>query len=152
MNSCQRSIVNNKKRIKGYTALGSGVGEFNDRVWSIYALNENQVYIGGNFRSAGGNTNIEDITMWNGKNFTALGSGVNNTVYAIYALDSEHVYIGGSFTSAGGNTTIKYITMWNGNTFTKLGDGNGVTNAVYAIYALDENHIYIGGTFQYITM
>ena len=113
MNSCQRSIVNNKKRIKGYTALGSGVGEFNDRVWSIYALNENQVYIGGGFDNAGSNNNADNIAMWNGTSYTALGTGLNDGVYAIYALDENHVYIGGDFTTAGG-ITVNKIAMWNG--------------------------------------
>ena len=112
MNSCQRSIVNNKKRIKGYTALGSGV---NQRVYTIYALDENHVYIGGDFENAGSNNNADYIAMWNGTSYTALGTGLNGGVYAIYALDENHIYIGGDFTQVkSGGITVNKIAMWNG--------------------------------------
>ena len=149
MNSCQQSIVN-KKKIGGYTSLGSGTS---GSIFAVYAVDEEHVYIGGGFLNAGGVTGANYITMWNGKTntFTKLGNGTgpNTSVRAIYALDAEHVYIGGSFASVDGNVNIKYITMWNGttNTFTKLGNGTGLNTNVRAIYALDAEHVYIGGTF-----
>jgi hypothetical protein len=104
--------VNNNKRIKGYTALGSGV---NDEVRAIYALDENHVYIGGNFSSAGGNTNIQNLTMWNEATFVALiGIDKSNNLdypylYTIHGFDENHVYVGGDFRRPSNN-----ITMWNG--------------------------------------
>ena len=170
MNSCQRSIVNYKKKIGGYTALGSGVyTPINVGVTSIYALDEEHVYIGGTFTTANDIT-ANQITMWNGKTntFNALGGALQKTdngtctIYAIYALDAEHVYIGGNFVTIGG-ITYNRIAMWNGNDFTALGTspnvGVGTINndRVSVIHALDAEHIYIGGTFNntfgyYITM
>jgi hypothetical protein len=146
------------------TPLLSGVLDQNSsplpRVYSIYALDLEHVYIGGNFTKVNG-SNGSRITMWNGitNSFTQFASAPGGAVNAIYALDLSHVYIGGSFSTAGGNTNNKNITMWNGTTFTPL--LTGVSHQVNAIYALDLSHVYIGGNFtsannntniKYITM
>src|SRR5262249_37673518 len=44
------------------------------------------------------------IAKWNGTNWEALGSGMNNWVYALAASGSD-LYAGGQFTTAGGKVS-----------------------------------------------
>ena len=131
-----------------YNALGTIAlsGEVN----AIYALDLEHVFIGGNFRNAGGITGANFIIMWNGvaNTYTKLGNiPLSSKVNAIYALDLEHVFIGGNFENVGGDSTSDYITRWNGvtNIYTKLNVVLGTY--VFAIYALDLEHVFIGGNF-----
>ena len=65
------------------------------------------VYIGGDFTVVG-NVAANYIAKWDGKSWSALGSGVSGedpnrdpTVYAIAVIGTD-VYAGGRFTQAGG--------------------------------------------------
>jgi hypothetical protein len=162
MNSLQRQVIQNNKKITGYSALGNGLSNF---VHAIHALDLEHIFIGGYFTNAGGITNNNYITMWNGvtNNYTKLSNVVlNGRVNAIYALDLEHVFIGGEFINVAGVPTSDYITMWNGvtNNYTALSNV-ALNGRVKAIHALDLEHVFIGGEFtnagnitnnNYITM
>ena len=116
---------------------------------AIYALNENQVYIGGDFTKAGSNQYTQKIAMWDGTRYTALGTGLSNTVHTIYALNENQVYIGGGFDNAGSNNNADNIAMWNKLSYIALGPSHlYLTSKVEAIHALDEKHVYIGGDFE----
>jgi trimeric autotransporter adhesin len=137
----------------GWSYLGSGV---QGQVYAIYALNANNVYIGGSFNDAGGVTGVNHIARWDGTNWNTMGGGMSVTssyprVLAIYALDTSNVYVGGYFTSAGGVTGTSYIARWDGTKWNAMGSGIGPVNintAVYAIYAQNANNVYAGGYFN----
>ena len=61
------------------------------------------MYAGGVFTEAGGSP-ANYIAKWNGRSWSALGSGVNNTVYAL-AVSGSGLYAGGRFTAAGGKVS-----------------------------------------------
>jgi hypothetical protein len=99
------------------------------------------VYAAGWFNTAGG-APVNRIARWNGSNWSALGSGVNNAPRAI-AVSGTDVYVGGDFLYAGG-APANYIAKWNGSNWSAL--GSGVNNAPRAI-AVSGTDMYVGGDF-----
>ena len=94
-------------RTSAWNALGGGL---NQCVYAI-AVEGPNVYVGGIFTDAGGNTNADHIARWDGASWNALGSGLNGDVSAI-AVEGPNVYVGGAFTDAGGNANADRIARW----------------------------------------
>ncbi|NWG29626.1 MAG: hypothetical protein HXY48_14005 [Ignavibacteriaceae bacterium] len=115
--------------------------------WTVNAIavSGSDVYVGGDFLDANGNSNADHIVKYNQKTNTyeALGLGLNGSVYAI-AVSGNDVYVGGNFTDAGGNSSADYIARWDGNNWNAL--GVGLNDNVYAI-AIQGNNVYVGGGF-----
>jgi hypothetical protein len=137
---------------KGMTwiAMGTGIQGFygNSGVYAMSAINNSNVYIGGYFTSAGSVSNTRRIAKWNGTNWQAMGTGMDDAVFAISAVDNSNVYVGGYFTSAGGVAITSRIAKWNGTDWQSL--SSGVNGAVLAISARDNSNVYVGGQFNNI--
>ncbi len=101
-------------------ALGSGV---NGTVNAL-SMNGSELYIGGDFTALCGNTNCNNanvaanrIAKWNGSQWSALGSGVNNYALAV-AWSGSYLLAGGNFTAAcgnaicTGNTPVNYFAKY----------------------------------------
>ena len=88
----------------------------NDTVYGI-AVNGTNVYVTGVFTSAGSwpLTTAAGVACWNGKAWSALGSGLNTNGYAI-AVQRTNVYVGGPFTTAGLKPS-SHFGIWNGGWF-----------------------------------
>ena len=76
----------------------------NNSTLSALAVSGGTLYAGGSFTAAGGNA-ANYIAQWNGTNWSAIGSGMNNSVSAL-AVCGGTLYAGGGFTAAGGNAAI----------------------------------------------
>ncbi len=100
------------------------------------------LYVGGDFASAGGVANTSYLAKWNGNTWSAVGNGVNSSVYAI-AVSGTDVYVGGYLTSAGA-VAANYIARWNGSVWSAL--GTGTNDAVRAI-TISGTDVYVGGDF-----
>src|SRR5207245_150179 len=110
------------------------------------AVSGSDLYAGGAFTTAGG-TAANYVAKWNGSNWTALGSGLNDGVYAL-AVSGSGVYAGGAFTAAGGSAADS-IAKWNGSSWSALGSGMGggiFAPSVHAL-ALSGPDLYAGGQF-----
>jgi len=134
-----------------WSALGSGLGPSGIDIYSIAIDSVDNVYVGGQFTSAGG-ISVNNIAKWNSNTnvWSALTSGINFYVISI-AIDSvDNVYVGGQFTTAGG-VSANNIAKWNPNTSTwsALGTGtNTGANINVKTVAIDSvNNVYIGGSF-----
>jgi hypothetical protein len=113
------------------------------------AICGNDLYVGGDFTDADGNSNADYIARWNGTNRNALGtSPLNGPVYAIAINGTTDVYVGGAFTDAGGVSGANRIARWNStnNTWNLVGAVNALNNTVRAI-AISGNDVYVGGDF-----
>lgn len=90
------------------------------------------LYAGGDFTSAGG-VAANRIAKWNGSEWSALGSGMNDAVHALAVFDDGSgpaLYAGGVFSSAGGVAASR-IAKWNGTSWSAL--GSGTNDAVRAL-------------------
>jgi hypothetical protein len=106
------------------------------------AFNGTNPYVGGSFTNAGGVT-ANRIALWDGRQWTALGSGVSAPVFAI-AFQGTNVFVGGGFSSAGGVPNTSYIARWDGQNWHALGAGmNGTVRAL----AVSGTNLYAGGSF-----
>ncbi|CAH0998702.1 hypothetical protein LEM8419_00048 [Neolewinella maritima] len=130
------------------TDSGTGVPGTNNEVRSIAFDEENTVYIGGNFASAGDRP-ANRIATFDGSNWGSLGSGTSGFVQAI-AVTGSSVYIGGNFATAG-EQTVNRIARWDRTTDQWQAIGQGVSDNVNALVH-DGTHLYAGGNFETATL
>jgi trimeric autotransporter adhesin len=126
--------------------VGTGV---NSNILAMAVIGTN-LYAGGYFTIAGGYA-ANQIAMWNGINWTNLGSGVvgNGTVLSLAAIGTN-LFAGGSFTNMGG-VTANGVAEWNGINWTNLGSGvgwPGLGGAEVAAFDPIGSDLYVGGVFQ----
>ncbi|MBX7203788.1 MAG: T9SS type A sorting domain-containing protein [Bacteroidia bacterium] len=123
---------------------GSVVG-----VTSAAKIGDN-IYVGGHFINAAGDTNMDKIARWNITTGTwhALGGGLNGYVMDIVQMGTD-IIVAGSFTNAGGDPNADYIAKWNGTSWSALGSQVVSTNSftVVSALAVHNNELYIGGNF-----
>jgi hypothetical protein len=73
------------------------------------------VYIGGDFTNAGGNSAADYLVRWDGVQWTALVSGtagVFGQVFALAVPSSDDVYAGGNFLNTGNNPFADRIARY----------------------------------------
>jgi len=107
------------------------------------AVSGASVYIGGLFSQIG-NVTVNNVAVWNGSAWSAMGSGTDGTVNAI-AISGSNVYVAGQFTNAGGSA-VHGVGVWNGSAWSGIGGGvQGIPNAL----AVHGNDLYVaGGIYQ----
>jgi trimeric autotransporter adhesin len=146
---------------QAWEPVGSGNGNgFNDYVRTIEVYGSD-IYVGGMFTeaNAGDPVSANRIALWNGSEWSALGSGDGNgvgtaggagTVMAIELIGSD-LYAGGFFEAAnlGDDVPANNIARWDGSEWFALGtaSANGVNNGVRALASIG-NDLYVGGTFS----
>lgn len=159
-----------------WSALGSnggnGISTSSLDIVTAIAINGNDIFIGGIFRSVnGGGTTItaQSLARWDGNKWNAVGTGligransiINNYTRAGFGIGTpfgmvtsisvrgSDIYVGGGFTSIGG-VAANNFAKWNGSEWSAVGAGsnNGVNGLVNASTFI-ANDIYIGGEFNY---
>jgi hypothetical protein len=137
-----------------WSTLGTGSSNGVDGYVNALAVVGNEVFVGGDFTSAGG-VSANNVARFNTQTNTwsSLGTGssngVNDYVYALAVVGNE-VVVGGEFTSAGGvsaNGVARFNTQT--NTWSSLGTGssNGVSGVGVAALAVVGNEVFVGGGF-----
>ncbi len=126
-------------------ALGSGL---NSHVYEMVPYgndgsHDNDIYAGGDFTDAGGDTDADYLARWDGIKWQSVAPGLNGSVYAI-AFGINRVYVGGNFTNAGGNPDADYIAYWDGTQWNGL--GNTLQAPVHTI-VIQGDLLYAGGSF-----
>lgn len=109
--------------------------------------NGDSLFVGGSFTRAD-TIAVQNIALWTGGAWHALGAGTNLPVRAL-ALRKGQLYVGGQFTQAGG-VAANHIASWKKNTgWTALGTGvNAPVNAiVFQGNAGSGQSVYVGGEF-----
>jgi trimeric autotransporter adhesin len=107
------------------------------------AFSGTNLYVGGDFTNAGGVT-VNRIAMWDGHQWTALGSGVSGPVWAI-AVQGTNVFVGGGFSSAGDVANTRCIARWDGQNWHAL--GAGMADGAVRALAVCGTNLYAGGSF-----
>ena len=83
-----------------WVAIGDGIRGANGKVIDMVTDGAGNVYVAGNF-TAIGDVAANYIAKWDGKAWSALGSGMDDQV-ATLALSGSDLCAGGIFTTAGG--------------------------------------------------
>jgi hypothetical protein len=109
------------------------------------AVSGTNIYVGGDFTTAGGNT-ANRIAVYNTSNNTwsALGTGLSSSVNTI-AISGTNIYVGGAFGTAGGISATA-IAVYNTSNSSWSALGSGLSAVVRTIAVLGTN-IYVGGDF-----
>ena len=141
-----------------WSALGTGVygtPTAQSPVPTVYsiAINGNNVYVGGNFTTAGGVVNVNNIAIWNTGSLLwyKIGTGVAGTTDPVVnsiAISEQQLYVGGRFNTAGA-VSVNNIAMVAQNTYWyALGTGIiGIGQVEVNSIAISGNNIYVGGIF-----
>ncbi len=117
-----------------------------DNVYSIHASDSGDIYVGGDFREAGG-VPVNGLAKWNGAEWLALGSGVGScdVLYDIIEYKDE-IYVGGSFREID-NVQANGIAVLNGAEWGNLEGGvSGSIGSVRALTVLKDD-VYVAGDF-----
>ena len=133
-----------------WSALGGGLGPGYVASLAVYDDgNGPQLYAGGSFQTAGGMP-ASRIARWDGRNWSALGSGVNGLVRALAVVHESGgaaLYVGGEFTTAGG-ITVNKVARWSSNGWSSM--SGGLDSNVAALAEYDDGNgpaLFAGGYF-----
>ncbi len=78
-------------------------------VQALAVASNGDVYVGGRFSVSVGSRDASNLIRWNGRNWSALGTGLNDDVNAL-ALGGQQLYAGGRFTAVGDSSkAVKYF-------------------------------------------
>lgn len=127
-----------------------------DNRWSTVStitIVGSDIYVGGDFVSADGDTNVQYVARLNSTNnlWEPVGNGLNGPVYALASIGNR-LFAGGAFTNAGGNSNANLVAELVGGVWTNLGSGlsgtssSGEAAAVYALAPCDTD-LFVGGDF-----
>jgi hypothetical protein len=146
-----------------WSALGSdGAGDGAIRqhdgelTWvNAVAVVGTQVYVGGMFRDVARIHGTDNIAMWNGSNWSAVGTpatgdgAIQDEVNALAVLATD-LYVAGSFGDVAGIPEADGIARWDGTAWSAVGPvgpGTGaITDAVLAL-AVSGTDLIAGGRF-----
>lgn len=132
-----------------WSALGTGLGGPAVGYTVVVAPN-GDVYVGGNFTSAGGVTCV-NIARWDGFQWRRVGQfgGLNGTVQDIaISPDGAFLYVGGDFTTEnGGGKALQFITTYDIAQGQFLLMAAGLNGNVRGVKLSKTNNLYICGFF-----
>lgn len=124
-----------------WSELGGGVSHASAtaRVAALARLANGDLLVGGTFTHAGG-TPANNVAVWNGTQWSALGSGLGAGVNAVAQRGNGNIVVGG-----GWNWPQSCIAEWDGTSWLPVGTGtNGTVNA---ILAMPNGDLVVGGSF-----
>lgn len=125
-----------------WVPLGLGVDD--GQVLALATGLDGKIYVGGSFTSValGSVPDTVSIASWDGQNWAALDTGLDNTVFSLaVSSPSGLLYAGGVFTVG----STQFVGAWNGASWQALGDG---TNSnVFSLDVGPDGEVYAGGTF-----
>jgi hypothetical protein len=124
--------------------LGNGL---NSRTWDL-AVSGGNLYAGGAFTLAGGNT-ANRVARWDGSSWWPMDSGMDGIVLGL-AASADAVYAIGNFTTAGG-APANHVAWWDiqDETWSGMGSGLGTPGANLPVVDISVigGEVYVGGAF-----
>jgi hypothetical protein len=115
-----------------WSSIGGGIrNDRGDAYVSALAVDGDRLFVGGFFQFAG-SAPANNVACWNGSEWSALGSGVNDDYVRSLAVIDHNLYVGGSFSRAGG-VSASNVARWDGTKWSAL--GSGTSHSVHALAA-----------------
>lgn len=128
-----------------WEAFNGGGGGCNGTINSV-ATSGDTVVVGGSFTLMG-NAAANNIALWDGKSWHALGKGVNGRLASV-AFDSKGgLFVGGNFDSAG-DVRSSCVAHWDGKTWSSLNDST--KGRIESVVPTPGGALYVGGSFSFI--
>ncbi|HVM97275.1 MAG TPA: hypothetical protein VMT89_12855, partial [Candidatus Acidoferrales bacterium] len=118
-----------------WSTLGSGLFDtlHDSTVASAMAVIGTDLYVGGFFNTAGGNS-AQYIAKWDGSTWSAVGGGLPD-MPSSFAVIGSNLYAAGRF---------HYIEVWDGTSWSSFSSFDGDVNTL----ATDGTNLYAGGQFS----
>lgn len=128
-----------------WSAMGTG-NDVRD-TYALAVLPGGTLVIGGTFLFVNQNFAVlaNHVARWDGANWQAMGTGMNDHVFAFAVLPGGDLIAGGYFTNAGGNPA-NYIARWSGASWSPL--GLGTDGFVFALSLLPSGDLVVAGNFN----
>ncbi len=136
-----------------WSAIGGGVQPLADGVVVSALIDDDNVYVAGEFVQAGPPpADDSGIALWNGTGWSNLGGGFPRSgdyARVMGLLSNGNLVVGGSFLQAGsGVADDTNIAIWDGSAWSPLAGGVGTSgNQVYSLVVGNDDSIYAGGNF-----
>lgn len=134
-----------------WSAVGSGLDGISPTsakaVNGLLAASSTELYVGGQFLTAGGVPDTSKVAKLTSSTWSRLGEGFTSGLVATFAKSGTDIYAGGNFTTTGA-TTVNGIAKWNGTAWSALGSGVSGGGAVVEALAVDASgNLWAGGNF-----
>ncbi len=135
-------------------SLGSGIGRrlsgAQSRVGAITLGPGGQIYAAGVRFDTAGSVGVNDIAVWDGSEWRALGDGLYYGAQALATVGDE-IWAGGEFTRAGTVKTVG-LARWGSGAWSQIdggirGSGHGF---IFSTVSGPSGEVYIGGTFNLV--
>lgn len=121
---------------------GAGTAGTNGSVAALIELLNGHIVVGGTFSQVG-STPAQNIAIWNGTTWAALGAGVSGPVRSLALRRDGTLVVGGSFAMAG-TLSANNVAAWSGGAWSAL--GTGVDSEVSDLVVLPNDDIVAAGT------
>ena len=141
-----------------WSPLGSGCSSSVNALAVFNDGSGDELYVGGDFSSAGGVADTSRIARWTGSVWESLGNvgGSSPAIRAMAVHDDGNgaaLYVGGVFSQVGGNTpaflSTQGIARWNGSSWAALGSGiTGTVNSLTSVDFGSGSELCVGGNFE----
>jgi trimeric autotransporter adhesin len=119
----------------------------NSAVNAMTVLPNDHIAAGGSFGAVGGIA-ASRIAIWNGSQWSALGSGLNADVHSLLALPNGNLIAGGDFSAAGaGSLALGKIARWDGTTWSPIASGFSGPGTIRTLAVLPGGDLLAGGDF-----
>ncbi len=129
-----------------WSVVGGGVDIGVD---TIMIDDQDRVYIGGPFRTVGGQP-ASRVAMWDGGLWVPFGPGLNDNVRALALASDGTLFAGGDFMFSLPTEPLNHLAAWDGTAWQPV--GTGVNERVAALAFDDQNaRLYVGGQFTATT-
>ncbi|MDO7850391.1 hypothetical protein [Hymenobacter convexus] len=123
-------------------------------VWALVADRRGGVYVGGNFRAAGG-LPTPSVARWTGTAWEAVGAGLpDSRITALAIAPNGDLYAAGEISLRKGYSE-ELVMRWDGRTWSRVGGfGNGnehcenTNSGVFALVVAPNGELYAGGVFM----
>jgi hypothetical protein len=130
-----------------WSPLGTGIDTTPyGQVDCLLAGPNTNLYVGGTFSYAGGDTAAKNIARWDGSSWHPLGYGLYGGVNALIFGNNGLLYAGGDFSNVRYGVPARFIAQWNGSSWDSLPGGNNLDSWVSAL-TIYNDQLIAGGSF-----